>query len=92
MVPLIEYTGMAIEMNCEEGDTAMTVSVEATYENGVLKLDRPLPLSEKQRVRVVVHTEPSRVQRSYGLLKWTGDPKDLERIAMDPEFGIEESP
>ncbi|MCG8583950.1 MAG: antitoxin family protein [Pirellulales bacterium] len=28
--------------------------VQATYENGVLKLEQPLPLNERERVRVTV--------------------------------------
>lgn len=30
----------------------MSHVVDATYENGVLKLDRPLPLKERGKVRV----------------------------------------
>ncbi len=70
----------------------MSYYVKATYENGVLKLEKPLPLAENEKVRVVVYTGPSRAEQSYGLLKWTGDPKILEQIAMDPEFGVEECP
>lgn len=70
----------------------MVIQVEAIYENGVLKPEQPLPLQEKQRVRVTVHEEMSRAERCYGLLQWTGDPKDLERLAQDPEVGIEECP
>jgi predicted DNA-binding antitoxin AbrB/MazE fold protein len=32
----------------------MSDVVEATYENGVLRLDRPLPLKEHEKVRVTV--------------------------------------
>jgi len=32
----------------------MSHVVDATYENGVLKLDRPLPLTEREKVRVTV--------------------------------------
>lgn len=32
----------------------MTTQVTATYENGVLKPDRPLPLAERARVTVTV--------------------------------------
>lgn len=32
----------------------MTHVVEATYENGILKPDRPLPLTEREKVRVTV--------------------------------------
>jgi predicted DNA-binding antitoxin AbrB/MazE fold protein len=33
----------------------MPIVVEATYENGVLKLDKPLPLDEHARVRLTVN-------------------------------------
>jgi predicted DNA-binding antitoxin AbrB/MazE fold protein len=64
------------------------MEVIATYENGVLKLDNPLPLEEHQRVKVIVHEEISRAERSYGLLGWTGDPEVVRRIAEDDEFGV----
>jgi predicted DNA-binding antitoxin AbrB/MazE fold protein len=70
----------------------MSLEVEATYENGVLKPDEPLPLKERQRVRVTVHAETSRIRRSYGLIGWTGDPEILRKIAEDDEFGVLESP
>lgn len=70
----------------------MAIQVEATYENGVLKLDQPLPLSEQQRVRVTIHDGKSRAKQSYGLIGWKGDPLILRQIAQDPEFGIQESP
>ncbi len=69
----------------------MSLEVEATYENGVLKLDAPLPLKEKERVKVKVEQYASVVERSYGLLGWTGDPEVLRKIAEDDEFGILES-
>ena len=34
----------------------MSMVVDATYENGVLKPDRPLPLAEHEKVQVTVHT------------------------------------
>ncbi len=34
----------------------MTFSVEATYENGVLKPARPLPLRECEKVEIVIRT------------------------------------
>ena len=36
------------------GSPAMTITVDATYENGTLKLERPLPLAEHEKVRVTV--------------------------------------
>jgi predicted DNA-binding antitoxin AbrB/MazE fold protein len=32
----------------------MTIDVDATYENGVLKLDRPVGLADKTRVHVTI--------------------------------------
>ena len=76
----------------------MTITVEGIYENGVLNPTQSLPLAEHEKVEVVVRT-PIEVQaameavaRTYGILQWKGDPKVIERIALDPEFGIEESP
>jgi predicted DNA-binding antitoxin AbrB/MazE fold protein len=72
----------------------MPITVDATYENGVLKLSEPLPLKEHEKVRVSVHTSVDiqkavdAVQRSYGLLQWTGDAETLRRVAEDDEFGI----
>ncbi|MBI3821754.1 MAG: antitoxin family protein [Planctomycetes bacterium] len=70
----------------------MSLEVEATYENGVLKLDRPLPLAEKERVTIEIKPRISVARRMQGRLKWTGDPEVLRQIAEDPEFGILESP
>jgi predicted DNA-binding antitoxin AbrB/MazE fold protein len=64
----------------------MAVQVDATYENGVLKLDGPVPLSEKQRVRVTIHTAASRVQQTQGLIPWPGDPAIIEYFAMSPDL------
>ncbi len=70
----------------------MTMTVEAIYENGVLRLSRPLPLKEHERVKVTVHTPVSIARQSAGMIPWSGDAETLERIACDPEFGILESP
>ena len=64
----------------------MPLEVTATYENGVLKLDNPLPLEEHQRVKLTIHGEISHAERSYGLLGWTGDPEILRKIAEGDEF------
>lgn len=70
----------------------MALEVAATYENGALKLDHPLPLDERERVLVRVTSQTSRVQQSYGLIGWTGDPEVLRRIAEDDEFSARNSP
>ena len=62
----------------------MSPEIEATYEDGVLKLDQPLPLKEHERVLVTVKPKTSRLQQLVGLLRWSGDPDVLRRIAEDP--------
>jgi predicted DNA-binding antitoxin AbrB/MazE fold protein len=76
----------------------MTLTVDAIYENGVLKPAQPLPLKEHEQVRVSIHTPADirtaleAVRRGYGLIPWTGDSDTLRRIAEDDEYGIMESP
>ncbi|MBV9123773.1 MAG: antitoxin family protein [Planctomycetes bacterium] len=68
------------------------LELEAVYENGTLKLFRPLPLAEGQKVTIILQPPGGVVQRSYGLLQSALPPENLERVAQDPEFGIQESP
>ena len=70
----------------------MTLTVEAIYENGVLKPAEPLPLKEHERVTVTVQPTISLARQTAGMVPWTGDLETLERITRDPEFGILESP
>ena len=70
----------------------MAFTIEAVYENGVLKPAQPLPLKEHEKVRITVEPAASPLIRAYGIIGWTGDAQTLERIALDPEFLPEESP
>jgi hypothetical protein len=62
----------------------------------VLKPAEPLPLAEHEKVRVTITEDAqwrvSRVRATAGLLGWKGDAETIEQIALDPEFGIWESP
>lgn len=76
----------------------MSTTFEAVYEDGVLKPSQPLPLAEHAKVRVSIVPAPPEagsaveaVGRSYGLLRWTGDPEVLRQVAEDDEFGILEA-
>jgi predicted DNA-binding antitoxin AbrB/MazE fold protein len=69
----------------------MTLTVEAIYENGVLKPAQPLPLREHEQVRITVEQGDSPLLRAYGIMGWTADAETIERIALDPEFLPEES-
>jgi predicted DNA-binding antitoxin AbrB/MazE fold protein len=70
----------------------MAITVEAVYENGVLKPSEPLPWKDGERVRVVVSSLDSPILKAYGIMGWTGDAQTLERIALAPEFLPEEAP
>jgi predicted DNA-binding antitoxin AbrB/MazE fold protein len=76
----------------------MTITTEAVYENGMLKLERALPLAENERVEVTVRSKdlPKRdtqqaeaaARSSFGILGWKGDHETLQRLldeADEPE-------
>lgn len=69
----------------------MPLEVEATYEDGMLKLDKPLPLAEHERVTVQIKLRVSLARRRAGAIKWTGDPAVLREIAESPECSVLES-
>jgi len=64
----------------------MHITIEAIYENGVLKPSQPLPLKEHEKVRIAVLTEPSFSQRTYGLIGWAGDAAEFDRILRESEL------
>jgi predicted DNA-binding antitoxin AbrB/MazE fold protein len=70
----------------------VAITVEAVYENGVLKLEQSLPLREHQKVRVTIQPEPSLaeqtnwVQETYGICGWKGTAEEADRFATDPEL------
>jgi predicted DNA-binding antitoxin AbrB/MazE fold protein len=74
-----------------DGESAMPITIEAIYENGVLKLSQPLPLEEHETVRITIEPQISWAERTARMLQWTGDPEVLRRIAEDDEFGIHEA-
>jgi predicted DNA-binding antitoxin AbrB/MazE fold protein len=73
-------------------EQVMTITVEAIYENGMLKPTEPLPLKEHERVRITLNTGLSRARQTAGLLPWSGEPAILERFIMDPELDPQEGP
>jgi predicted DNA-binding antitoxin AbrB/MazE fold protein len=68
------------------------LEIEAVYENGMLKLPRLLPLTEGQKVTITILPPGGVARRAYGLLESPLAPAELERIALDPEAGLLESP
>jgi predicted DNA-binding antitoxin AbrB/MazE fold protein len=67
----------------------MSITFEATYENGVLKPLTPVPFKEHEKVTVIVDSElerrASRVQATYGMVGWKGDAETLARILHEAE-------
>jgi predicted DNA-binding antitoxin AbrB/MazE fold protein len=66
----------------------MAITIEAVYENGVLKPAQPLPLQEHEKVHIYVQTVPEavrRVRQSAGLIPCT-DQAMIEWAARDPEL------
>ena len=47
----------------------MTLTVEAIYENGVLKPAQPLPLKEHETVRITIESQLGWTERTAGILK-----------------------
>ena len=69
----------------------MPLTVEAVYENGVLKPDQPLPLKEHEKVRVTLHTETSPLLNAYGIMGFKGTAEEAEYLALNSELLPEES-
>jgi len=68
----------------------MAITVEAVYENGVLKPAQPLPLREHEKVQVTVKPAVSRVRQTAGLIGWTGSQEDADFVALSPELDPQE--
>jgi predicted DNA-binding antitoxin AbrB/MazE fold protein len=70
----------------------MALTVDAVYENGVLKPSQPLPLKEHEQVQVTIQPKTSWVQETYGIIGWKGSVEDLRRLALHPDYDLEEEP
>jgi predicted DNA-binding antitoxin AbrB/MazE fold protein len=70
----------------------MTLTIDAVYEDGVLKPSQPLPLREHERVRLTVQPTTGWVEETYGILGWNGNPAELRRLALSPELDLEDEP
>jgi predicted DNA-binding antitoxin AbrB/MazE fold protein len=63
----------------------MSITVEAVYENGVLRPSGPLPWKEGERVRVEVSSLDSPVLKAYGIMGWNGTHEELEQLLAEAE-------
>ena len=64
----------------------MTIAVEATYENGILRPARPLPLREHEQVQITVQSPVGGLPDLYGIMRFKGTLEEADYFAMDPEL------
>ena len=69
----------------------MTMTVEAVYENGVLRPAEPLPWKDGERVRVAVSSLESPILKAYGIMGFKGTAEEADYFALDPELLPEEA-
>jgi predicted DNA-binding antitoxin AbrB/MazE fold protein len=70
----------------------MPITIEAVYEDGVLKPVQPLPLREHEKVQITVNPVVSRARQTAGLMGWTGSAELADRFATDPELDFPPPP
>jgi predicted DNA-binding antitoxin AbrB/MazE fold protein len=63
----------------------MTITIEATYENGVLRPAQPLPLKEREQVRITIQRPSSVADQTYGMIGWSGDADTFDRLIQESE-------
>lgn len=68
----------------------MVMTVDAVYEDGVLKLSSPLLLKEHEKVQITGKPAASRGRQLAGLMGWTGSQEDADLVA-GPELDPQES-
>jgi len=49
----------------------MAITIQATYENGVLHGDKLLPFHEKQRIKLTIQEPVVAGNSGYGMIQWT---------------------
>jgi len=69
----------------------MAITIEAVYENGVLRPLQPLPWKEGERLRIAVSSLDSPILKAYGIMGFQGTAAEAEHLALAPEFLPEES-
>ena len=70
----------------------MAITVEAVYENGVLKPSEPLPWKDGAKVRIAVSSLDSPILKAYGIMGWKGTSEELDRLLAEIESDENEVP
>jgi predicted DNA-binding antitoxin AbrB/MazE fold protein len=68
----------------------MSIIVEATYEDGVLKPKQPLPLNERERVELIVRRAGILADQTYGMIGFSGAAADFDRLLEESESELME--
>ncbi len=68
----------------------MAITVEAIYENGVLKPSEPLPRKGGERVRLAISSLDSPILKAYGIMGFKGTAEEAEYYATHPDLLPEE--
>jgi predicted DNA-binding antitoxin AbrB/MazE fold protein len=68
----------------------MSKTIEAIYENGVLKPLNTIDLKEHEKVKIVIVKVESTAKATSGIIKGLDD-KTIDEIALSPEFLPEEA-
>ena len=66
----------------------MGLELEATYEHGILRLSREVPLQDGQKVRIIIHPDGGAAHRLSGLIPWSGNQEELSNYLHDPDEGV----
>jgi predicted DNA-binding antitoxin AbrB/MazE fold protein len=82
--------GEAVRARDEQEERIMAITVEAVYENGVLRPAEPLPWKDGERVRVAVSSLDSPILKAYGIMAFKGTAAEAEYFALDPDLLPEE--
>lgn len=69
----------------------MNLTIEAVYENGVLRPTQPLPLKDHQRVDITIQPKTNWIEETAGIIGWQGTHEELRYFALDPDLDPEES-
>ena len=64
----------------------MVITVDAVYESGVLKPVQPLPLKEHEQVRITLRSGSSWVERTSGMMGFTGSAEEADYFALSPDL------
>lgn len=64
----------------------MSITIRASYQNGVLQPEHPLPLDENEQVTIVVTRVGSRIREAAEQYRISVSPEVIRAAAEDPEL------